>query len=258
MIIRQSVKNGSSQFISDFNQLPEELRTGLIPEDKRSKTVLETVSPMAIDPLLFHALLVLAIAGSSFWLQSFISSAFNFFAPPFALAFIIGLISNALLNRFNAKSYVSPAVLNNIGGCSTDLLVAFGIASINLSVAGEYFLPLSILMIFGVVFSYVMLKYVAPRFYSSFSFEKGIFGWGWFTGTVAMGIALLRIVDPKMKSKTLDEFGFAYMLAAPIEIMVVTFSPLILISGASWLYIGGCSAICGGFFLVSKILGWYR
>ncbi|MCS2607852.1 sodium/glutamate symporter [Halomonas dongshanensis] len=258
VIIRHSVQRGESSFIHGYDQLPVEMRTGLVPEDRRSSVNIETVSSMTIDPLLFHALLVLGVAAAAFWIQSAIIWLFDFAAPTFAIAFLFGLMVNAWLNRCDIKKYVSPPVLNHIGGCSTDVLVAFGIASINLSVARDYFVPLLILMIFGIVFSYLMLRFMAPRFYASYSFEKGIFGWGWFTGTVAMGIALLRIVDPKMQSKTLDEFGFAYVLSAPFEILIVTFSPLILLAGAGWLYVGASVLILVAILLVSHQLKWYR
>lgn len=52
-----------------------------------------------------------------------------------------------------------------------------------------------------------------------------------------MGIALLRIVDPDLKSKTLDDFGLAYIPMAPVEIAVVTFSPLLIATGQHWLFV---------------------
>lgn len=257
-IIRHSVQRGESNFIRSFDQLPIEMRTGLVPEDRRSTVEVETVSSMTIDPLLFHTLLVLIVAAAAFWIQHSIIWLFDFAAPTFAIAFLFGLLVNAFLSRWEVNKYVSPPVLNHIGGCSTDVLVAFGIASINLSVARDYFIPLLILMIFGVAFSYLMLRLMAPRFYSSYSFEKGVFGWGWFTGTVAMGIALLRIVDPKMQSKTLDEFGFAYVLSAPFEILIVTFSPLILMAGAGWLYVLASVLLLLVVLLVAHRLKWYQ
>lgn len=253
-IIRQNVKRGKSNFISDFDSLSVELRTGLVPDEKRVKTDLETVSSMTIDPLLFHGVMVLIVSGLSFWCQAAIKEVFDFPAPTFALAFIIGLVVNALLSKLKVKPYINPSVINSIGGASTDMLVVFGIASINLAVAGQYFAPLALLMVFGVWFSYVMLKYISPKFYAQFCFEKSIFGWGWFTGTVAMGIALLRIVDPKSESKTLDEFGFAYIMTAPLEMMVITMSPLILLSGGGWLYVGGCFLTCAIIYVVCTVL----
>jgi len=41
---------------------------------------------------------------------------------------------------------------------------------------------------------------------------------GWTTRPTATGIALLRIIDPKNKSKTVEEFGLAYMGFVPVEI----------------------------------------
>lgn len=56
-------------------------------------------------------------------------------------------------------------------------------------------------------------------------------------GAVATAIALLRIVDPKLKSNTLDEFGLAYIPIAPVEIAIITFSPLLILNGHHWLFV---------------------
>ena len=63
-----------------------------------------------------------------------------------------------------------------------------------------------------------------------------IFAWGWWTGTMAMGIALLRIVDPKLSSKAMDDYAMAYLPIAPIEILLITFVPILFVNGLGvWL-----------------------
>ena len=62
-------------------------------------------------------------------------------------------------------------------------------------------------------------------------FEKAIYTWGWFTGTIAMGIALLRDADPKMRSRCLDNYALAYLFIAPVEISLITFAPVAFLNG---------------------------
>jgi len=47
---------------------------------------------------------------------------------------------------------------------------------------------------------------------------------------------LLRIVDPDLESKTLDDFALAYIPIAPVEIGVVSLSPILIASGQHWLF----------------------
>ena len=49
--IQWGARNGSTHFIARFEDLPPELRTGLVPQDRRESLGQETLSPMSIDPL---------------------------------------------------------------------------------------------------------------------------------------------------------------------------------------------------------------
>ncbi|CAB0615332.1 sodium:glutamate symporter [Corynebacterium diphtheriae] len=48
---------------------------------------------------------------------------------------------------------------------------------------------------------------------------------------MATGIALLKIVDPKLKSGTLNEYGVAYVGFAPFEIGMTILAPIAVVSG---------------------------
>ena len=50
-----------------------------------------------------------------------------------------------------------------------------------------------------------------------------------------MGIALLRVVDPKRESNTLDDYGLAYLPIAVVEIVVLSTLPIWVATGAVWL-----------------------
>ncbi|MCG5104205.1 hypothetical protein [Oceanobacillus alkalisoli] len=73
-----------------------------------------------------------------------------------------------------------------------------------------------------------------------------------------MGIALLRIVDPDLKSNTLNDFGLAFIVIGSVELMRITFSPVMVVNSQSWLFI----TITLGFTILITILaikkGWFK
>lgn len=88
-------------------------------------------------------------------------------------------------------------------------------------------------------------------------FEKAMFTWGWYTGTMAMGIALLRVVDPGQKSRCLETYALAYLFIAPVEIALVTFAPTMFLQG--WgLVFSSVSIICSAIILtLAFIKKWH-
>lgn len=121
----------------------------------------------------------------------------------------------------------------SLSGGSTDYLVAFGVASIVPTVVAAYAVPLLILFIVGVVYCLLLFFLVAPKMFGHQWIERAIFGWGWATASVATAIAILKIVDPRMKSGTLEEFGVAYVGYAPFEIGLTILAPIAVIAGVT-------------------------
>ena len=135
----------------------------------------------------------------------------------------------------------------------TDYLVAFGIASIRISVVTQYLVPMLILLAAG-LFVTAGLVYVAAKYiFKEYWFEKAMFSWGWFTGTMAMGMALLRIADPESRSRCIDHYGIAYLFIAPVEICLITFAPIIFTSGYGLLFSCVC-AVLGGSIVTYMII----
>ena len=66
--IQWGARRGATRFVARFEELPPELRTGLIPQEKRKPFGYETVSAIAIDPLIFHFALIAAAALGGFFL----------------------------------------------------------------------------------------------------------------------------------------------------------------------------------------------
>jgi ESS family glutamate:Na+ symporter len=140
---------------------------------------------------------------------------------------------------------------------ATDLLVAFGVASIKLSVIVKYAVPLIVLVVAGTIITLLITFYFGRKLSKTFWFERTIFAWGWWTGTMAMGIALLRIVDPKLLSKTMDDYALAYLPIAPVEIILITLVPIMFSNGMGiWLLVG-CLALALVTILIAWLMKWF-
>lgn len=259
LLIKRGSTKGHTSFLSSFSDLPDELRTGLIEPGDRSKSETDTVSSISIDPYVFHLSIVMIIALGGYYLSQLGESLLpNVSIPAFSLAFLVGLLVKKILNSTNTAKYVSTDVVNRIGGSATDILVAFGIGSISLSVVVDYALPLALLFIFGLFYAFLFFSILSKRFFEEYWFEKGIFTWGWTTGTTAMGMALLRIVDPQAKSKTLDDYGLAYIPIAPVEILLVTFAPMFVLASKGWLFVLIVAAVSALIFGMSYRFKWMK
>jgi ESS family glutamate:Na+ symporter len=130
-----------------------------------------------------------------------------------------------------------------MSGMFTDYLVAFGVASIKISVVSQYLAPMIILIVAGLLFTALYVYLAAKHIFKEYWFEKAMFSWGWFTGTMAMGMALFRIADPEGRSHCVDHYAIAYIFIAPVEIALITFAPIVFCSGYGLLFSGVCAVV---------------
>ncbi|MGL4852237.1 MAG: sodium/glutamate symporter [Phocaeicola sp.] len=232
VVIKWGARKGYTSFLTNFEDLPTEYRTGLLPLEKQESLGRVTCSPISMDSLTFYLAVVSMVALGGYG----ISKLVNYWVPllelpVFSCAFVVGILVKKLLDRTGSDQYVCRDTVGHISGTLTDYLVAFGIASIKLSVVLDFLVPLSILLVCGFVGTFLYVFVWARKMMSSYWFEKAIFTWGWYMGTMAMGIALLRVVDPKMKSRCLDSYALAYLFIAPVEIGIITLAPVAFVNG---------------------------
>ncbi len=213
--------------------LPEDLRTGYIAaESERPSIGRATTNPSSIEPLALHAGFILITVLIAYTVNTWIKSMWsNVSIPLFAMAFVIGLIGRGLLVAFKRPNYLDRETISTVSGAATDFMIAFGIASIVPAALAGYWQALLIMFVLGTIFCVVWMAWAGPLFFGENWLERGIFGWGWATAAVATGIALLKMVDPKLQSGTLNEYGVAYVGFAPFEIGMTILAPIAIIAG---------------------------
>ena len=213
--------------------LPEDLRTGYIAtESERPSIGRATTNPSSIEPLALHAGFILITVLIAYMVNTWIKGMWsNVSIPLFAMAFVIGLIGRGLLVALKRPNYLDSETITTVSGAATDFMIAFGIASIVPAALAGYWQALLIMFVLGTIFCVVWMLWAGPLFFGENWLERGVFGWGWATAAVATGIALLKMVDPKLKSGTLNEYGVAYVGFAPFEIGMTILAPIAIIAG---------------------------
>ncbi|MDP3397853.1 MAG: sodium/glutamate symporter [Bacteroidales bacterium] len=258
IMVKWAAARGETKFIKDFSDLPDDLRTGLIPVEKRESAGQVTTSSISIDSLAFHLAFVFVVALIGYLLSQGVKYYYpKLEIPVFSASFIVGLIFKKIFDATKVSDYICPNQTSRLSSTFTDLLVACGVASIQLSVVVKYAVPLIILILTGIAVVWLITFYLGRRLCKTYWFERSIFAWGWWTGTMAMGIALIRIVDPKMESKAMDDYALAYLPIAPVEILLITFVPVMFASGlGAWILL---AALVASVFIIilAKKMGWW-
>lgn len=239
-----AVKGYAREF-SGLDKVPAELRTGILDDNVEQPAIgTHKFSGSAIESLTFQAGIVAGVSAGAYGINVILGELIPSVAfPLFSIAFLVGLVLRALLSATSTTKFIDKDTQSSISGSATDVLMVCGIASVVPSFVVDQWLSLLILFVVGLALCLFLGLWVAPRVMEEGWFERQLFTWGWATGAVATGIALLRIVDPKLNSRTLEDFSLAYLPVIPVEVTAVTFAPLLVIAGASWAVVGIWGAI---------------
>ena len=257
LMIKLGTERGYTSYIQDYKNLPNELRTGLIPADKRQSLGAETVSPISLDPIAWHFGLVLIPAGLGWILTQFAKNAWGINLPSFAVAFLVALAFFVFLKKTGAYNYVDRKIIGRVGSFATDYLVFFGVAAIKIPIIVKYFGPLSLLMLLGIFMTMCGFWFVTPWMNKDNWFERGIFSYGTLTGVFAIGFVLLRIVDPDNRSKTLDDTAIGAPISNGTEIVAVSIVPILLSTGKINAALMGIGIYMAVSLLIPIVMKWF-
>ncbi len=229
-MINIGVRKGKTAIIKNVNELQEEMLTGLVNENDRSEFGKNTVNAMSIDTLTWHFSLILVAVGMAYGLNTGLKILFPAVSfPVYGLALLCSIFLQGILKIIKLDDYVDKKIITHIGSSSTDYLVAFGVASINISVVIKYLTPIIVFSAIGFLFVIAWFWIISPRFFRNYWFERGMYIFGLSTGVMATGVILLRVTDPEFKSGVLEDFGFAWIFLSFMDMFLVSFSPMFVL-----------------------------
>lgn len=136
--------------------------------------------------------------------------------PLFAYAIIAAILIKFLLKMVNLSSYLNQEILAFFTNLFMDLLILASVATLNLTVVSAALLPLFMLFTAGFgwnLFSHFYLsKKLLPAEYGR---ELAMLNFGMYNATAAIGLLLLRILDPQLKSPAVHIYARSALLVSP-------------------------------------------
>lgn len=235
--IKWGTRRGVTGYIKDFKYIDGDLKTGLIAKENLQPMGNDTISSVSLDTLGYHLALVLLLAGGGYALNKFIIAKALSGVPDFTVSYLLALVFFLCFRKTGIYTHMDTRINSRISGTATDYLVFFGIATIKVPIIIEYWLPLLICTLGGILCVFLSVLPLGYKMMNKSWFEHSIFCYGYLTGVFAIGFVLLRIVDPENKSKTLESIAMSPWLNF-IEIFVWSLFPQMLILGQGWLVVG--------------------
>ncbi len=135
--------------------------------------------------------------------------------PLFPLCMIGGLILQFMLNKTRTRALVDAGQMQRLSGASLDFLVVSAVATIQIKFVLNYWLPLLILILFGIAWNVFTVLFLGKRIFREAWFERSIAEFGQSMGVTATGLLLLRTVDPDNKTCAASAFGYKQLFHEP-------------------------------------------
>lgn len=215
-LINIAARKGWTNYVSDPDNLPEEMKIGLYREQEgRPIAGHLTTAGGSIETFSLHlALIFVALAvgyGISYIIKTYEIPYLIYMSNWFwglAAMYIIWPIVRAL----GYDRYFDAAVKSRITGTVTDFIVTAAIISMPISVIIEYWVPILITAVLGFAITVVGILVLQKHLLKEDWFEKSVGPLGMMTGDFITGVLLTRMVDPDLKSNAMSDFSIAYSL----------------------------------------------
>jgi ESS family glutamate:Na+ symporter len=194
----------------------------------------QTTEPEAIDTMsanLGMVLLVYLLGFLSLKLITFLLSmagdmgsdlAASLWNINFVFATLIAMLVKLILVRFGAFHILDNGSLTRISGTAVDVMVAGAVGAISLVVVGQYWLPIVVIAVAAGAIVFPTVLWLSSRIFTRHRFKRAVIIYGAMTGTLPTGLALLRVLDPELKSPVANDYVYA---TATIFVLLI---PLIL------------------------------
>lgn len=214
--------------------IPEYVRTGMRKKADTIEGARLTFSGAAVEPLSVHLALVGAIYLLT-WLVTIglaelltMGGLENELPVLWSFHFIIANLLAILIRKVFLKgkrgAWIDDGMVHRVTGTFADYLIAASIMGISLAFAWRFVLPLLLICALGAWLTYLFVRWSCWKLFSLHRFERFIGMFAQMTGTIASGLALLRVTDPEYRSPVAQELvlssGMAMGFGFPLLILI--------------------------------------
>lgn len=230
-------RKGKIKRIQEKEQVSGSVTTTTVFESENEIPVAESVDRLSVQAALIglvYLLTYLFTAGLVWVLETVapglaksVSSllwGFNFIVGSMVAMGCRAVISGLRKAKLMKRQYQNNYLLSRLAGLCFDLMIAAGIAGIEIKDLTGNWIPFLLMAVVGGVATFVYLKWVCKKLYPAYEYEGFLSLYGMLTGTISSGVLLLRELDPDFKTPASNNlilgssFGIAF--GFPLLILV--------------------------------------
>ncbi len=222
IMINWGIRHKKTAYIKSYEQIPRSIFTGVVgrSEQKKEAGKLTTASE-AIETLSLQLALVGIVFLATYYTIDTITSllmmlgetgeSLAYLIAGFGYVFgaVIAILVRKIINLISADHLVDEGLMTRIGGAFIDYMIAASIAAISITVILDYWAAIALLSAIGGIATLLWVYTLSYKMHRDYRFERMIATFGTMTGTIASGLALLRIVDPHFKAPVAEDLVYA-------------------------------------------------
>lgn len=233
-LVRRGIKKGRAAYINTTNELPDEVKKGILDEPRANEDEKITTSPENIESFSFH----IGLIGFTFILTYLVvilmewglvavgaeNEVTTLWSFHFIIAAIVALFVRKILDATQASRLIDDVTMTRCSNLFMDFMIVASVAAISLVVVVQYWMPLLIISILVTFATWWVIQYMTNDAFQEFGFERFAAIFGNMTGTLQSALVLLRIVDSGMKSPASYNLvygsGLALVFGFPLLILI--------------------------------------
>jgi ESS family glutamate:Na+ symporter len=232
-LINRARRKGRIEGASEETIIDSMARRGILTsdEDKPVGSRLTTQTDV-IDTMSYNAAIILLVYVITYLVLHVITYALSFAGPSgeqlaknlWGIAFIFGAMIALLVKKFLRSAGIDYTIdngsLTRITGLCVDVMVTAAIAAIAIVILTKFWIPILIIGIAGGLVTTVTILWTSSRLFSENRFCYAIMFYGNLTGTLSTGLALLRVIDPDLKTPVATDYmygaGITFFACIPL------------------------------------------
>ncbi len=233
-LVNRGIRRGYTTLISDPDAISDAVRKGVYKNTPLRSAGNLTIASEAMEPMAFQVGLIgslyLATYGITYGLDRLMISGGleNFTATlwsfHFILAAVITMVFRKLVDMTGRGYLIDRGLMTRAAGVFMDYLVAGSIAAITFQVVWDYWQPIVMMALVGTLSTYAWVRWLMPRAFVDYHFERFIAVFGQMTGTINSGLVLVRVTDPEFETPVAQDLvygsGVALLIGFPLLLVL--------------------------------------
>lgn len=212
----------------NMGKIEESISRGYYYKEEQSEYMgMDTMYSGNLETLTFHFGLIALCYVLAVGVSKVFALIPGFFGATLSgMLFMNGMLTSNfvrwLMNKLHLGFLKDSTLQRKITGWTADLLVVCSFMAVEFEIIGRWIIPILVEAVIVTLVTLAICLYFGRRFGDENDFERTLGLYGTSTGTVPSGIALVRIVDPALKTTTAIELGMMnYVMLFCIPVYMV-------------------------------------